>query len=103
MSWKDRFGQIKSMGETVHERGVELGEDAIERHWPGIRDVLRERVAPTVEDGLANDALVEKVAKTLHGLLPLPVRLVIRPARLTQWCLDNRERVLSVIQHPERS
>jgi hypothetical protein len=71
--------------------------DLIDQHWPAIQQTLRERVAPKVVSVASDDDVVATVAKTLHGFLPLPVRLVVRPQRLTNWCLQNRERILRIL------
>jgi hypothetical protein len=71
--------------------------DLIEQHWPAIQKVVRERIAPKVMSAANDDDVVAMVAGTLHGLLPLPVRLVIRPQRLTNWCLQNRDRILRIL------
>ena len=71
--------------------------DLIDQHWPAIQQALRERVAPKVVSVASDDDVVAMVAKTLHAFLPLPVRLVIRPKRLTNWCLQNRDRILRIL------
>jgi hypothetical protein len=45
----------------------------------------------------SDDEIVVTAAKTLDGFLPLPVRLVFRPQRLTNWCLQNRDRILRIL------
>jgi hypothetical protein len=82
-------------------RMTDLVGDLIEQHWPAIEKVLREQVAPRAMAAATNDELIETVAKTLHPLLPLPVRIVIRPQRLANWCLGNRDRILRVLRPRE--
>jgi hypothetical protein len=84
--------------EPEAQRDGGLVGDLIERHWPAIRKVLREKVAPKAVSLASDDEIVTMAARGLHALLPLPIRLVIRPQRLTDWCLHNRDRILSALR-----
>jgi hypothetical protein len=97
-SWRSGLDFAKAAAVAAQAKGTELTGDAIEQHWPVIQKVLREQIAPMAMAAATNDELVETIARTLHGLLPLPIRLVIRPHRLTSWCMTNRDRILSAIR-----
>lgn len=103
MDWRSRLESVKAAAKTAHEMGTEVAGDAIEQHWPTIQRAMQEHVAPTATALVTNDELIELAARGLHKFLPLPVRFVIRPQRLTDWCLSNRDRVLAAIRSPANS
>lgn len=98
MDWRGKLESAKAGATAAHDAGPRMAGDAMEQHWPTIQTALREHVAPAATAAASNDELIELAARKLHGVLPLPVRLVIRPQRLTDWCLANRERVLAAIR-----
>lgn len=98
MDWRSQLESAKAAAKAAHDAGSQMAGDAIEQHWPTIQTTLREHVAPAANAVATNDELIELAARQLHGVLPLPVRLVIRQQRLTDWCLANRERVLAAIR-----
>lgn len=98
MDWRARLESVKAVGAAAQQKGARAADDVIEEHWPAIRTVLEEKVAPALRSAASNDEVIQYVATELHALLPLPLRLIIRPKRLTDWCLANRDKIISIAQ-----
>ncbi len=101
MDWSSRLEAAKAAVKNAQDVGTGIAADAIEQHWPAIQRVLREQVAPAATAAITNDEFIDMAVRRLHPLLPLPIRLVIRPRRLSDWCLRNRDRVLAAMRHPD--
>lgn len=42
---------------------------------------------------MANDELMQKVFRTVHGRLPLPVRLTLKEQSFVDFCMRNKQRI----------
>lgn len=97
MDWKSQIESAKTTAATLRGKGAEVVGATVDQHWPAIQQVLRDRVAPAIVGAAENDELIVLAAKLAHSSLPLPIRLVVRQPALTEWCLANRTRVLTVL------
>ena len=98
MERQSRLDSVKWLIRSATSTGGGLTSDALEQYWPALERALREQVAPAATAPVSDDELVDRAARTLHGFLPFPMRFLIRPERVSSWCLRNRDRLVSAVR-----
>jgi hypothetical protein len=69
-------------------------EDRLNEIFALTRSLLRSTVGPLNTGFIQNDVLLEKALWKVHGLLPLPMRLIVGKKRFIQLLLDNRDHLI---------
>lgn len=69
----------------------------VEKNFEIIKRTFKGVVGDKSKEILNNDELMEKHLISVHKLLPLPVRLIIRKKAFIEFCLKNRVYLLKEV------
>jgi hypothetical protein len=69
-------------------------ETAIEKYWPKIQKVIREKIAPSLLAALQNDEMLKTVLTPIHEALPFAVRLVVKKEAFFKFCFKHRDKLI---------
>lgn len=80
---KDTYGQYK-----------DKCEDLLEAYFPIVQAWLKEKLGTLSREVVQNDVLMSQALFMVYGLLPYPVRLIIREDLFIAFFLERRSRFL---------
>ena len=56
-------------------------------------EFVREKIGNDTLTGISDPAKLQDIFAKLHGLLPLPVRLLLKKEKFIDYCLKNKEKI----------
>jgi len=71
-------------------------DEAVAPYLPLIEEKyseIIESMGARSRDVLANDELMQKVFRTVHNRLPLPIRLTLKEQSFVDFCMRNKQRI----------
>ena len=87
----------KNIDESVDTTELRAkGDELIGQDLPKIQAHFRETVEPAAADMIHNDVQMTKYFEGMYGLIPLPIRLVIKKPAFVDFCLQNRYRIAGI-------
>jgi hypothetical protein len=91
MEWLNKFQAARESGEKVTDNKTDA---ILEKHWPQVQSVIREKVGPTALAMARDDQKVELLFKTVYAALPFPIHLAVKEAAFIKFCLAHRDKLL---------
>ena len=82
----------------AHERLLNIAKETVERNRESFLGFLRHRVGPVSAEVLKQEQVQRLIVSRIHGALPLPVRLLVREEKLTNFLMSNKARVMHVLE-----
>ena len=80
--------------ETGEKAGDSKMDAILEKHWPKVQSVIREKVGPTALALARDDHKMELLFKTVYAALPFPVHLAVKEATFVKFCFAHRDKLL---------
>jgi len=87
----------KTIEETV-ENVTDNTNSIIEKYWPMIEQLLLEQLLLSVESGLNNDEIIEKIFFTAYDAIPFPVKLILPQKTFVKFCLNRKNTLLMKVK-----
>lgn len=84
MGWTDSLKSSISQG----------AESKLQEHMPAIQQLFREKVTPEVRAHLSDPEKFLSSSKFVYGLLPMPVRLMVKEDAFVAFCQAHKDQLL---------
>ena len=83
------------------EAAKEAAQDLIDRQWPAVARLFKEKVGPATVNFLTDDERIEYFAEVAYSFLPTAVRLLVREKQFVKFCVAHKDKVLSLFKAKE--
>lgn len=80
----------------VFSRFRQKVDEAVAPYLPLIAEKYNEIIGSMSvrsKEAMANDELMQKVFRTVHSRLPLPIRLTLKEQPFVDFCMRNKQRI----------
>jgi hypothetical protein len=92
ITWKDKLHPPNL--QIIADAGSKADEILI-RYLPKIRQFFVEKAGPAVANVASDDKNLAVLGRSAYGLLPFPVRLIVREEAFIRFCLAHRDKLLT--------
>jgi hypothetical protein len=92
MTWKDKLHPPNL--KVIADAGSKADEVLI-RYLPKIRQFFVETAGPAVTDLARDDKNLTILGRSAYGLLPFPVRLIVKEEAFIRFCLAHRDKLIT--------
>jgi hypothetical protein len=73
--------------------GKESAKNFAEHNLPKIRDAWLNVAGPVTYEIIRDEERFKELARLTYGVLPIPIRALIREDIFVEWCFNNRHRI----------
>jgi len=87
VDWKSKLQAAKGTLDQDSQR-------RLEENWPKIQQLFQEKVGPAALAAAKDDERLASMVKIVYGVLPFPVKLVVKQDAFLQFCLTHRDRLI---------
>src|SRR5262245_36552257 len=91
MEWLNKLQAARDSGEKVTSSKTDA---VLEKHWPQVQSVIKEKVGPTALELARDDDKMELLFKTVYAALPFPVHMAVKEAAFIKFCFAHRDKLL---------